>query len=257
MIPVFSMNIFGALLVFIRIFSMLLFAPIFGNDAIPIRLQVIISILFTMVIYPIVSETLRVPFSLDLLMLALLVGKEAMLGIIFGFAATIVMSIMRYTGDFLGRLIGFHEGNIVDPFFQDDVGFVGHFYSILFMLLFLSLNGHHFIIQIIAKSFSIAAVGDVTITGPLVQKISSMIGDIFLFGIKFSAPILAFIIITTVAFGILGKAIPEMNLLIMMLPAKILIGLVGIIVIFPFVFVIMKQLITGLYRDLELILHLV
>jgi flagellar biosynthetic protein FliR len=236
---------------------MFFLAPVFGNDSIPPSVKGAASIVITVLLYPVLArpESLAVP--VDLVPLLFLILKEIGIGVAIGMAGNISLTVIQFAGYQVGRLMALQEGGIIDPLFNESIDAVAQLQFILFMLIFLLLNGHHFIISLIAKSFDIVPIGGFTVSGALIEKLIMMMDELFALGIKFTAPIMALLLIATVAFGILGKAIPEMNLLILMLPLKISIGLLGLIVISPYMINFIYMLIQNFYRDLEAILHLV
>ncbi len=242
-------------LVFARIFAIFYLAPVFNSTNIPPKIRVALALLTSMIIYPLL--TVQNNICVDLLSMSFLVLKEIAVGFVIGYVGVILFSILRFTGEILERIMGLAEANIIDPLYNEELGVISQFNFIIFMLIFLILNGHHYIITIISRSFDTVPIGSLVITNELIIKMVDMVADIFVLGIKFAAPILSFLLITTVAFGILGKAIPDMNLLILMIPAKIFIGLVGLITITPFMIHFINYMIKGFYRDLNLILKLI
>lgn len=244
-------------LVFFRILSIFVLAPVFSNNSIPATIRVAASIMITILMYPVVPRPDTLVAPVEMVPLALLVLKEIGIGITLGLAGQISLSIIRYSGDVIGKLMALKDGGLIDPLFQESINSVSQYQFILFMLIFLLVNGHHFILTIISKSFEVIPLGGFVLTGPIMKKLILMVGEIFNLGIKFTAPLMAFLLVATIAFGILGKAIPEMNLLILMLPLKVFVGLVGLIIIAPYLLNFINMLIQTFYRDLETILQLV
>ncbi|MCD6460159.1 flagellar biosynthetic protein FliR [bacterium] len=250
-------NIIVFVLFFFRIFAMMYLSPFFGNRSIPETVRMGIALIFTILIFQVVPHPVGISEGIGVFSLTFLIMKEVLLGLVIGYAGKVVLTIMRYSGDTIGRLMGLREGSMFDPMFQEKISQMAQFQFILFMLIFLSLDGHYFLIKLIVKSFEIVPLGAACVNGQLIKKFVSMISKIFELGIKYSAPIMAFLLITTVAFGILGKAIPEMNLMILMLPIKIAIGLLGLVVVFPFLIGFIYYIIQIFYKDLETVLRLV
>lgn len=243
-------------LVFVRVFAMFFFSPIFGSKSVPVKMQLIMTVLLTFVIYPIVAPSIQFFGTLDMLSLSVLVLKQLGVGYCIGFCTTICFTIVRFIGALLGRFMGFREGNMMDPLFKEGISSLGQLQFIMFIIFFFIINGHHFLIKLFVKSFDVVPIGTMVITGNLVEKFVDLGGQMFVISLKYVGPVVAFIMVTNVAFGILGKAIPEMNLLILMLPIKIFVGLIGTIIMFPLFVHLMHQLVKVLYRDLNLILRM-
>jgi flagellar biosynthetic protein FliR len=252
-----SGQIIVILLMFIRIFSIFFLAPLFSHKSIPATLRAAIAIVILILIYPVVPHPDGISADIDLFALVFLILKEASLGLIIGFAGMVVLSTMRFSGSILGRIMGLKEGNLIDPLFNESIGPLAQYQFILFMLLFLGVDGHHFIIKLMVKSFNVIPLGSIVISGQLVSKFVQMIGQMFVLSVQYASPIIAFLILTSVAFGIVGRAVPEMNLLIMLLPIKIFVGLMGMVVIFPLLVYFINGLIRTLYVDLNMILQMI
>ncbi|RJP58521.1 MAG: flagellar biosynthetic protein FliR [Candidatus Auribacter fodinae] len=250
-------NLVAMLLIFARVGSMLFFMPVFSHESIPPLARVFFSVVVMIVLYPVVPVPDTFPASIPLLELSLYILKEFLLGFTLGFAANALLSVVQFAGSFMGRNMGFSEGSLIDPLFDEPIDPIGQYQFIIFMLIFLMLNGHHFLIKLISQSFEVAPIGGFQMTGPLLKKLVMTVGKIFVLGLQYAAPIMAFILITSFAFGIIGRAVPDMNLLILLLPIKIFIGLVGMVIIFPVLMYFLHLLMRTFYADLTTILSLV
>lgn len=244
------------LLVFTRIISLFFFMPIFGHTSIPATVRIFLSILMVIVLYPVIPVPDDISGYISLWAILVATLKEFSLGFCLGLAATIIISIIQFASGVMGHNMGLREGNLIDPLFDGSTDALTQYMFIVFMLLFLIFNGHHFIIKFIAASFDIVPLGSVPINGAVIEKLVDLIGCIFVLGLKFSGPVMAFLIITSFAFGIIGRAVPDMNLLIMLLPVKIFVGLMGVVVMFPLLLYFVQVLLRMFYRDLTALLHI-
>jgi flagellar biosynthetic protein FliR len=98
--------------------------------------------------------------------------------------------------------------------------------TLLATLIFLSLNIHHLFIRTIVDSFTIIPVGGLHLNGDVVSYLVRQATDIFIIGVRLAAPVMASLLLTSVALGIMARAFPQMNIFMISLPLNIGIGFV-------------------------------
>jgi flagellar biosynthetic protein FliR len=122
-------------------------------------------------------------------------------------------------------------------------------------LLFLAMNGHHLILTALVQSFHIVPLGEFSLQPLMTGRILELLGDIFMVGLRIGAPVMLAVFLTDLALGLLGRTVPQMNLLMVGFPLKIAVGLGILLVSMPVFILLCQGLFTGMYRDLILILQ--
>jgi flagellar biosynthetic protein FliR len=129
----------------------------------------------------------------------------------------------------MGQVVGFETGfaiaNVFDPQSGAQISLLANFAFFVSMVLFLLFNGHHVLIQAVKESFELLPVGAMTLNPALVEKMLSVTSDMFVIALKIGAPAIAALLLTKVAFGLVTKLIPQMNIMIVAFPVQIVIGL--------------------------------
>ncbi len=245
------------LLVFVRMTGLFVAAPIFSRRNIPNHAKIGIAFLTTVLI----ADKIKRPDLLEyrtVLQFGLLVTKEFLVGITIGFAAYLVFSAVYVAGQVIDMQIGFGMVNVIDPMSNIQVPITSNFYFILSMLLFLTLNGHHLLIRALYDSFGVVPLGGAVFGSNLTNEIVSMFVGMFVLGFKISAPIIAATLITEVALGVMARTIPQLNVFVVGLPVRIIIGLIVMMITVPVLVGAIQSIVTGMKENIyELIRNMV
>jgi flagellar biosynthetic protein FliR len=214
----------GFFLIFIRVSVILFMLPFFNARAIPVLSKAGLAFLMTIILVPVVDSDL-IASPENLWGLAQIVLSEFAIGMILGLMTNFFFEGVRIMGQLVGFQTGFAITNVLDPQRAIQVSILSNTAYLLAVVLFLLLNGHHILIDAIRESFDIIKIGSIQINTQLFQKIIEMSGSMFIIGIKIGSPAIAALLFTKVAFGLVTKMIPQMNIMIVAFPVQIFIGL--------------------------------
>ncbi len=227
-------KLLGFVLVLTRISAFFLVVPVFSWKTIPVRIKVafvlLISVFFSMV----------VPFSVKpeqatALTAILLISNEATYGLAMGLIVVIVFSAVKLSGRIVERQMGMAMAQTLDPLTGERAQPVGVLIEMIFILLFLSANGHHLFLLIIQRSYEAFPAGSVptvqVLTGGIVEAGSIML----VAGLRLAAPMLAAFLLLLVILGVLARIMPDMNILFISLPLRVGLGLLMVGIFLPFI----------------------
>ncbi|MBW2266052.1 MAG: flagellar biosynthetic protein FliR, partial [Deltaproteobacteria bacterium] len=124
------------------------------------------------------------------------------------------------------------------------------------LLCFLILDGHHVLLETLANSFSIIKMGSLGIGAGIFNRISEVSGDMFAMAIKIGAPAIAALLLTSAAFGIIARVVPQVNVLIVAFPIKIVVGLFFFGISLQILLHFTRQYVTGFEGMLTVIMRL-
>jgi len=206
-------NIVGSVLVVgLRVSGLMLFAPFFNSPTIPPRMKIVLVIAITALLYPVYSArvgTIAVP------QWPMIVASEMLVGIAIGLATNAVFEAAQLAGQMLSIQMGYSLVNILDPNTQVENTVVATLHQGAAMLIFLSLGVHRWVVRAIANSFDYLPPGTATIN-PMLAKALLHEGAIVLqLGIQIAAPVLAATLLVDLLLGLLGKASPQMPLMLL------------------------------------------
>lgn len=220
------------LLVFVRMTGLFVVAPIFGRRNIPAIFKIGFSFFIALILVN-TTAVQAVKYDDSLISYVLLVIKEFMVGLSIGFIAYLAFTAIYVAGEIIDMQIGFGIVNVIDPVSNIQVPITSNLYFIMSMLLFLSMNGHHVLIKALFDSFSTLPLGTAVFDASLTDELMNVFTTVFTTGFKIAAPIVAAILVADVALGTISRMVPQINIFVIGMPLKIIVGLLIIIITIP------------------------
>jgi flagellar biosynthesis protein FliR len=209
----------------------MIFAPFFGSASIPPRIKVVLVIAITAVLYPVYSSRLQVAAMPNW---TGLVVSETVIGVGMGLATNVVFEAAQLAGQVLSVQMGYSLVNILDPNTQVENTVVAFFHQSLAMLIFLALDVHLWILRAVARSFEYLPPGSAALN-PLFAKAVLHEGAVVLdLGIQIAAPVLAATLLADIVLGLMGKASPQMPLMLLGPAIKSMLGVLVLTVTIQF-----------------------
>lgn len=235
------------LLIFVRMTGLFIVAPVFGRRNIPAYLKIGFSFFSAILLV----NTIQIPspdFYDSMLQVALIIAKEFIVGITIGFIAYLAFTAIYIAGEIIDMQIGFGIVNVMDPISNIQVPVTSNVYFILSMLVYLSIRGHHALIKALFDSYTVVPLGLAVFDASIMDNLMGIFANIFAIGFKIAAPIIAAILITDVALGTISRMVPQLNVFVIGMPLKILVGIVVLVVTIPmFIYVL-----EGLFRVVDI-----
>lgn len=195
---------------FFRILALVSSAPILGNPSIPARVKIGLSFAITVVLAPVLGPVPAVEpgSAIGLLILA----QQIVIGVAMGFAMRIVFSAVEMAGQVAGMQMGLGFATFFDPQNAAQTPVVGQFLGLIATLVFLALNGHLLLIEVLAQSFQALPVAVPPYSAVGWRTLVGWGGEVFLAGLLLSLPVMAALLITNLALGIMTRAAPQLNI---------------------------------------------
>jgi len=206
----------------VRLSGLMLFAPFLGSSVIPARIKAALVFALTLLLYPVVARTWT---PAPLVEWPLLVFRELLVGIALGIATSVVFEAVQMAGSVLSVQMGYSLINILDPNTQVDTTVIAMFQQSIAMLIFLRLDVHLWLLRAVGNSFSYLPPGSATLSMPFVSTLVGAGTAILFTGVQIAAPVLSATLLTDVVLGLLGKASPQLPLMLLGPAVKSLLGL--------------------------------
>jgi flagellar biosynthesis protein FliR len=225
----------GFILVLARISPLFVLAPLFSSKMLPARARGIVAVGLTLGIMPIAvhaGDGQHIP--MDVLPLAGLIVKEILVGMGFSFALAALFAAVQVAGSILDTLIGFSFGALVDPITGTNGGVLNQLYALIGVMIFVVINGDAWVIQGLARSYEQVPLTATPEIGSLVQGVQVAFSGIFASAIEVCAPVMLAVLLCDVAFGLVSKVMPQLNVFAVGFPAKVIVGLVLVGASLPF-----------------------
>lgn len=238
------------LLVFARLAALFEIAPLFSSQAVPqpaklgFALFVSAAVLPWMPAYPIPQATGQY---------LLLAAGEALIGLVMGLFLNLVFAVFQGAGQFFSLQIGFGASEVFDPLSEIEVPLMGQFINLVGMFTFLVLSGAQKLILVGAyRSFQSVRAADLVAGRQLLfRELAGSLGRLFADALTISFPILGTLLLVSVALGLLAKAAPQMNMLLMGFPFSIGVAFLIMVLAMPFLVGSIGRIVDGGYETLS------
>jgi flagellar biosynthetic protein FliR len=205
---------------FFRIAGVIMVAPVFGARLVPPRVRIALAVAATVAMAPLVPVTQ--PFNLSF-STGLTVLQEILIGVAIGFCLQMIFDALIIAGQTIAMSMGLGLATMVDPQRGISVPVVSQFFVILGLLIFLALGGHLATVRLLADSFEILPIG-VPLGAGGAWAIAAWGSQMFAGALRIALPAATALLIANIAFGVMSRAAPTLNLFAVGLPAGLLIG---------------------------------
>lgn len=208
---------------FIRISTFVVAIPAIGGAFVPRRIRALLAVVLTLLMAPVVEHDLSpmTMFSLSGLIHAM---QEAALGFIMGFTVQIVFDAVTLGAQTIAMSMGLGFAVFIDRASGVNIPVVSQFYLMLTMLVFLAINGHLALIQLMADSFTAAPIGSTFLDASDAQAILTWSSQLFVGAMQIALPAVTTLLIVNLSFGVMSRAAPTMNLFAVGFPISMLLG---------------------------------
>ena len=221
------------LLIFIRMTGLFILSPIFGRNNLPAVFKIGFSF-FLAIIFVNVNDIPIVSMSSNITLYALYIIKELIVGLVIGYATYVIMSAIYLAGQMIDMQVGFGSVNVLDATSNIQVPLTSNFYYMYIILIFITLNGHFFIIQALFRSFELIPIDSLGFNANFTPELIDIMQQMFEIALRIAAPIIATIFVADVVLGVLSRTIPQMNVFQLGMPLKVIVGLAVIMVTFVY-----------------------
>ena len=210
--------------VFCRVGAFFLVIPILGTQLVSPRVRLILSGFITFLLVPLLpAPTISPGFNLSTL---IVVAEQVVVGLAMGFVLQILFQVFVLTGQILAMKMGLGFASMNDPANGVTVTVLSQFYLMLTTLLFLSVNGHLLMMESIVQSFVTWPVSDSNVTANGLMSVVTMGTWMFQSALIMALPVLTSILVVNIAFGVMSRSAPQMNVFAVGFPITLVFGLV-------------------------------
>ncbi len=172
----------------------------------------------------------------------MMVIREVFIGLYIGFLVSLMFSAFQLAGQYFSVQTGFGINEVLDPLSQISMPLIGQLKNLVGLLVFLSMNGHHLLIDGIYRSYELVPLVNTgrPAMGKLVEYMMYCFNGMFVVALKIALPVMGTLFLITVAMGVLSKAAPQMNIMMMGFPVNIVASIGIMFMITPLIVRIMN-----------------
>ena len=218
---------------FLRVLGLLIAEPVLGNRSIPMTTKVGFAIVVALLLAPVLPPMARIdPGSAA----GVLIGiQQLLVGLAMGFTIRIALSAAQMAGQLSGLQMGLGFAVFYDPRISGQTVALGQFLGLFAILVFLSVDGHHVVIKVLAESFSALPISEVPLNPLGWRVLADWAGAIFRAGLVISLPLIAALLLANIAVGIMTRAAPQLNMFSVGFPLTLITGLVALYLAAPYI----------------------
>lgn len=239
------------LLVFVRIFALISIAPLLSSAGVPAIAKVGLALFTGIVIFPWIAEQGYLIPESGFAYMMLMVG-EILIGLILGFMLTVIYAAFLLSGQLYSMQMGFGASQVYDPLAQIQIPLMGQFINLIAMFVFVVVGGFQkiFLMGVLRSFETIKAVDILYLRDPLLEMILRHMTILFEQALIIAFPILGVLLLISVSMGLLAKAAPQMNLLMLGFPIKISMAFFMLFLVMPFLMEAFNRVIDSSFYEL-------
>ena len=218
-------------LILIRMSGLFLLSPVWGRATVPARLKIGFAIVLTVILinfYP-PGEALNT----NIVGFALLCTGELLIGLVLGFVTTVFFGIVFTAGQIIDMQIGFGMVQVYDVQQNIQIPIAGNLLNLVILLCFILTGGHVKLVEILFRTFEVLPIGQITLDTRLPIVMLECFIRSFVLAVQVAMPIIASGLLAEISLGIIVRTAPQMNVFVIGIPIKIIIGLLMLLLITP------------------------
>ncbi len=235
-----------------RVGGMVMAAPVFGARSVPMRAKLIITLALTFIIAPLLPPVPVIDVFSPLSFL--IIVQQILIGVVMGFAVQLAFSAVITGGQVIAMQMGLGFSLMVDPQNGAQAPVLSQFYVLFAILIYLVLNGHLVLIQVLLDSFTLIPIGPEGLQAGEFRKLADWGGQIFAGGLGIALPAIASLLVVNIAFGLMTRAAPQLNIFAIGFPITMILGFTLIWITLPGIMSRTSSLFSGVYELLRQLL---
>lgn len=248
-------NLDKILLIFARMGGFIYLIPIFSGQTIPRQVKVGFIFMTSMLIFMsgIADTSIEVTNAIQF---AVLICKEIITGLILSFVVYLIFTTVYFAGQIMDYNIGFSMVNVLDPVSQIQVPITGNIIYYVISVLLIITGGLNSLLGSLFETYKKIPIGgaNLSVDEGLLQYMIQLTSNYFELGLRISAPILVTILVVDVSLGVLVKASPQMNVFVVGMPIKLLVGLTVLFIVCPYFIEVYNELFITIFNAVNKII---
>jgi flagellar biosynthetic protein FliR len=222
----------GFILVLARVTPLFVIAPLFSSSLIPPRVRGIIAVGISIGLTPIALHGQRVPS--EALPLAELVIEGLLVGFGFAFTLSILMAAIETAGAMIDVVSGFSYGELINPMNGQSAAIISRFYGLVGTLIFLMIGGDTWTLRGLGRTFQLVPLTSGPRMSSLIGGAEQVFAGVLTSALEIAGPVLVALLITDVAFGVVSRVVPQLNVFAVGFPVKVAVALLVVGASLPF-----------------------
>ncbi|MBK7844813.1 MAG: flagellar biosynthetic protein FliR [Bdellovibrionales bacterium] len=239
-----EMEILAFFLVIMRVSAYIISSPVIGSETVSAPMKILFSLSISLVLFPTLDWS-KIIVDLGSYQIVWMALKELFVGLCIGFLSRAFVFILSIAGEVVSVSMGLSSTQLFNPTVSDRVSSLDQLFLSLGFLFFLSFNGHHLFIGALRDSYDLVPMSQESLSFVYFKEVGQILHEITIIGIKLASPVMISVLFLNVAMAVVGRAVPQINVLVSSLPINILAGFLILFVSLPMVMWQMPELLRG------------
>jgi flagellar biosynthesis protein FliR len=222
----------GFILVLARVTPLFFIAPLFSSQIIPPHVRGLIAVGISIGLTPIALQGQHIPT--DPLTMGALVVEGMLVGFGFAFALSVLMAAVESAGGVIDVLSGFSYGSLINPMNGEESAVMTRFYALVGTLIFLIIGGDAWTLRGLDRTFALVPLTSGPQLSSLVGGAEQIFSTVFAGALEVAAPVVVALLITDVAFGVVSRVVPQLNVFAVGFPTKVAVAMLVVGASLPF-----------------------
>ncbi len=242
--PATEATVSAFLLVMGRVAGAVTASPFFRRGQVPVLVRAAFCLVLTLFLTPLVEvEALRLNAVFPLRLV-----YEVLVGVFLGYLFTLAVSGVSMAGGMIDFEMGFGLSHSFDPTSGHYASILARFYMLLAVLVFYLAGGHRLLVVSVLSSYRVFPAGSLVLPDILSTASARAAAEVFVVAVKVAAPVLGALFVADVVFGLVARSVPQLNVFVLGIPLKVLLGLLAVFVTMPATVVFLRHLFEGFER---------
>ena len=238
-----SDKVTGFFLVLARVSPLFVLAPLFSSKMMPARVKGIVAVGLSIGLTPIAVHGQTLPT--DPMAVAGLLVVQFLVGLAFAFAVGMVLAAVEAAGSLTDMVAGFSFGSVVDPINGNPSGAMTNLYSLVGLAMFIAIGGDAWTLRGLQRTFDLVPLTKAPAIATLTSGVEQAFGTIFVAAVEVCAPVILALLITDVAFGMVSRIVPQLNVFGVGFPMKVGVAMLVVAASLPFLGSFMSEQIAN------------
>lgn len=241
--------------VLVRVGAILFSIPFLDSRSLPVVVKAGLAVAVTALVLP-TLDLHAPPVIENPLAFSLGIAGEVAIGLIIGLTTQLLFSGIQLAGQMGGFQMGFAIANVVDPASSLQIPILAQFLNLFALMVFMGLDIHLYFIKAMADGFTLIPLCGASFGGNLCHLMIQLAGNSFVIAVKVGAPVMVAMLLTSVALGLMARTVPQMQIFIVAMPLKILLGMAFMMISLPYIGNFLRGAFTTLGQTIQGLLHM-
>ena len=221
-------------LLHLRFIGLTFSSPIFTTALTPTPFRYLFAVMLTVCSVGIIdTEAIPLIYFDEVLFIAAICLRELLIGVALGFISALPLFALRVAGEQVGTIMGFSMAQVMDPSTQSETSILGQLYFLVAMWFYFRWNGHLLMVQALIETLKLVPPGQISLFPAGDLSLGTWLQNIFVIGIRMVIPFYCACVLSDVGLGFLARTVPQMNIFVVGLPVKVMLGFMVLAAVFP------------------------